>query len=133
MERSSAALTQTRSALFRIAKVAIVCSALGLAAACTGALIPSAEAQSSKVEIGEEWLYTSSVERLVLPEPRGERGEGPYETLIIQNVNIIDGTGAPLYGPMTVTVSGNEIAGIDAFDASDVTPVFHPAEARVRG
>jgi imidazolonepropionase-like amidohydrolase len=41
-------------------------------------------------------------------------GLGPFNRMVIRNVMVIDGTGAPPAGPMNVTVSNNRITGIAA-------------------
>ena len=41
--------------------------------------------------------------------PDRQRGEGPFERLILRGVTVIDGTGAPARGPMDVVISGNRI------------------------
>jgi imidazolonepropionase-like amidohydrolase len=46
------------------------------------------------------------------PAPERVRGEGPYERLIIRGANLIDGTGAPMLGPVDVVIEGNTIASI---------------------
>jgi imidazolonepropionase-like amidohydrolase len=46
------------------------------------------------------------------PARRQGEGLGPFKTLIIRNVMVIDGTGAPPLGPMNVVVEGNRIARI---------------------
>ena len=43
--------------------------------------------------------------------PAGE-GEGPYDTLLIKGATMIDGTGAPPEGPVSILVEGNRIARI---------------------
>jgi len=43
--------------------------------------------------------------------PAGE-GEGPYDTLLIKDATMIDGTGAPPEGPVSILVEGNRIARI---------------------
>ena len=40
---------------------------------------------------------------------RSDEGLGPFKTLVIRGVMVIDGTGAPPYGPMNVVVAGNRI------------------------
>jgi len=44
--------------------------------------------------------------------PPRELGEGPYNRLVIRNVNIIDGTGAPMQGPYDVVIERDKIAEI---------------------
>src|SRR5688572_11864165 len=39
------------------------------------------------------------------PDRRAEEGKGPFKTLAIRNVMLIDGSGAPPAGPMDVSVS----------------------------
>ena len=43
--------------------------------------------------------------------PAGE-GEGPYQSLLIANATMIDGTGAPPEGPVSILVEGNRISRI---------------------
>ena len=56
--------------------------------------------------------------------PSGAESEGPFKKLIIQNVNLIDGTGAPTQGPVTIVVVNDRIteikgAGTGAFHSAD--------------
>ena len=56
--------------------------------------------------------------------PSGAESEGPFKKLIIQNVNLIDGTGAPTQGPVTIVVVNDRIteikgAGTGAFHFAD--------------
>jgi hypothetical protein len=44
--------------------------------------------------------------------PNRHEGEGPYSQLILRGVNVIDGTGAPAYGPADVVIEGNRIINI---------------------
>jgi len=44
--------------------------------------------------------------------PPREFGAGPYNQLVIRNVNIIDGTGAPMQGPYDVVIERDRIAEI---------------------
>jgi imidazolonepropionase-like amidohydrolase len=46
------------------------------------------------------------------PDRRPGEGVGPFKTLAIRGVTVIDGTGAPPAGPMDVIVEGNRIARI---------------------
>ena len=50
----------------------------------------------------------------IVPAPNRAAGEGsgPHQTLVIRGVTIIDGTGAPPFGPMDVIVNNNRIAAI---------------------
>src|SRR5687767_549247 len=46
------------------------------------------------------------------PDRRSGEGAGPFPTLTIRNVTVIDGTGAPPFGPANVIVENNRIARI---------------------
>jgi imidazolonepropionase-like amidohydrolase len=46
------------------------------------------------------------------PNRRADEGKGPFKTLVIRGVMVIDGSGAPPAGPMDVVVSGNRITSI---------------------
>ncbi len=39
-------------------------------------------------------------------------GEGPYSQLILRGINLIDGTGAPMRGPIDIVIENNVIVGI---------------------
>src|SRR5215813_6255196 len=41
---------------------------------------------------------------------------GPYNTLLITNVTVIDGSGAPAYGPANITIKNNIIDRIERSD-----------------
>jgi len=44
--------------------------------------------------------------------PARAEGDGPYERLIIRGVNLIDGTGSPMMGPVDIVISGNRIVSV---------------------
>jgi imidazolonepropionase-like amidohydrolase len=46
------------------------------------------------------------------PNRRADEGRGPYKTLVIRGVTLIDGSGAPPQGPVDIVVSGNRIASV---------------------
>ena len=46
--------------------------------------------------------------------PSGPEAEGPFAKLVITNVNVIDGTGAPAYGPVEIEITANRITQITA-------------------
>jgi len=43
--------------------------------------------------------------------PDGE-GEGPYQRLVIRGATLVDGTGAPPYGPVDIVVEGNRVSEV---------------------
>jgi len=46
--------------------------------------------------------------------PDRNRGEGPYDRLILRGVIVINGEGAPPVGPMDVVIEGNRIVSIES-------------------
>lgn len=46
------------------------------------------------------------------PNRPANEGEGPFRRLIIRGANIIDGTGAPPYGPVDIVIENNRIAAL---------------------
>lgn len=44
--------------------------------------------------------------------PDRAEGEGPYERLVIRGAILIDGTGAPPYGPVDIVIEGNRITEV---------------------
>jgi imidazolonepropionase-like amidohydrolase len=52
-------------------------------------------------------------ERLIpAPNRRADEGKGPFKTMVIRGVMLIDGTGAPPVGPMDIVVENNRIKQI---------------------
>ena len=66
---------------------------------------------------------------------RSDEGRGPFKTLVIRGVTLIDGTGAPPQGPMDIVVSGNRIASIRSAGTPGLAAAAEPgaAERRPRG
>ncbi|MBD8527750.1 amidohydrolase family protein [Pseudoxanthomonas sp. CAU 1598] len=65
------------------------------------------------------WLLfagTVSQAAIEAAPPRGE-GAGPFQRLILQNVVVINGTGAPAFGPVDLVVEGDRIAALRSPDA----------------
>jgi imidazolonepropionase-like amidohydrolase len=60
------------------------------------------------------------------PDRRAGEGQGPFKTLAIRGVMLIDGSGAPPAGPMDVVVQGNRITSV----RSAGTPGLPPRENR---
>src|SRR5690554_6158926 len=48
------------------------------------------------------------------PAPNRTEGEGPYERLIIRGAYMIDGTGAPMTGPVDIVIEGNKITSVNS-------------------
>lgn len=54
----------------------------------------------------------------------GDEIAGPYERLIIKNANVIDGTGAPLQGPITIVIENDRIVNLGGYGYNS----FHKSE-----
>ena len=68
-------------------------------------------------------LVIAQQDRLVpAPDSRAGEGRGPFPTLTITNVIVIDGTGAPPAGPMNVVIERNRIARIASAGTPNVPP-----------
>lgn len=48
----------------------------------------------------------------VSPAPSRQEGQGPYSQLILREVTVINGTGAPAFGPADIVIEGNKITQI---------------------
>ena len=48
----------------------------------------------------------------VTPAPPRQEGDGPYSQLILRGVTVINGTGAPAFGPADIVIEGNRIVQI---------------------
>ncbi len=85
-----------------------------IAVLATGLYVPVAAAQT--VEPGEEAIAPMLAAGIPQGEPAPDRPEGeglgPYDRLVIRGATLIDGTGAPPFGPVDIVVEGNRIADI---------------------
>ena len=61
---------------------------------------------------------------LAAPEsmPERVRGEGPFQRLILRDVIVVNGEGAPPVGPMDVLIKGNKIAEIRSLGLINPVP-----------
>jgi imidazolonepropionase-like amidohydrolase len=67
---------------------------------------------AEKAEPGEEIIAQVLSMGIAAPTIAGDRGaesEGPFQRLVIKNANVIDGTGAPTQGPMTIVIENDRI------------------------
>ncbi|HUP60195.1 MAG TPA: amidohydrolase family protein [Thermoanaerobaculia bacterium] len=55
---------------------------------------------------------TALAEQTHAPDRRPGEGEGPYKRLVIRGVTVIDGTGAPPFGPADIVIEGNRITEV---------------------
>ena len=82
-----------------------------------GARVPSAQGQSATTTTAPQTAagFVQQAGGLTAASARrANEGLGPFKTLTIRGVMLIDGTGAPPAGPMNITVEGNRITRIQS-------------------
>lgn len=57
-------------------------------------------------------LAAATAKPKVEPAPARHEGEGPYSQLILRNVTVINGTGAPAVGPADIVIEDNRIVQV---------------------
>ena len=67
-------------------------------------------------------FYYCSIFGQVKPAPDRREGLGPYTQMIIRGVTVINGTGAPAFGPADIVIEGNRITAIDIVGYPGVVP-----------
>jgi imidazolonepropionase-like amidohydrolase len=85
------------------------------------------QASAGQAEPGEEMItkvYSLGVAPAKVAPFSGDEAAGPYKRLIIKNANIIDGTGAPAQGPVTIVIEEDRIVRLDGYGAGS----FHRIE-----
>ena len=88
----------------------LVCTAATLGVLCAQSVNAATEGQS--IPPGDEII--STVLQMGFPEaaiapPSGDEKIGRFEHLVIKNAMVIDGTGAPPQGPLTIHVKNDRI------------------------
>ena len=77
-------------------------------------LILSFDVFSATVEPGEEGPSRFKAMGVVIPSPAPDRmdteGDGPFDRLVVENVMLVNGLGAPPRGPVSIVISGDTIA-----------------------
>ncbi|HCG94325.1 MAG TPA: amidohydrolase [Halieaceae bacterium] len=89
-------------------------------------------AWTAGVQPGEEGPSTFKAMGVVIPPPAPDRsadeGEGPFDRLVIENVMLVNGLGAPPRGPVSIVITGNTIEKISGYP-----PKPQPGERRLDG
>ncbi|BCQ29888.1 hypothetical protein NK8_80790 (plasmid) [Caballeronia sp. NK8] len=69
-------------------------------------------ASKFEIEVGEEMVTGFAKKGLaqVLPSTTRDRGEGPFGRLVLRGATVIDGTGAPPFGPADIVIEDGRIA-----------------------
>jgi len=83
-------------------------------------------------------LLTPGIASVAFAQTGGPEQAGPYQALVIRGVTIVDGSGAPAFGPADIFVQGNRITRVVLTDAitrdeekADATGTKHAAPDRV--
>jgi imidazolonepropionase-like amidohydrolase len=95
--------------MLRTSRVVLCATALALAQALFPAghdLVADAQQPPTRAQGQNRESLTAA------PNRRADEGKGPFKTMAIRGVMLIDGTGAPPQGPMDVIVENNRIASI---------------------
>src|SRR5262245_15813757 len=98
-------LTLSLSRLLRPASAVALALLLAAALPAQESKAPAKPAAAAKPAKGEE------IKSIQKAPPRAE-GEGPWPHLILRGVTVIDGTGAPPYGPVDVVIEKNRIVKV---------------------
>ena len=80
-------------------------STLAIVCACSLFVGHAAAQMAARQQVAPEAITAA-------PARRADEGKGPFKTLVIRGVMVIDGTGGPPAGPMDVVVQGNRIASV---------------------
>ena len=111
------------------------CLAALFSALLTFFTVSHAAGSSAQAPAGEEYATLAASIGIDLPAPapaRGNEAQGPFEHLLITNVMLISGEGAPPNGPLSILIEGDRITSIgpaiepptDATRIIDATGMF---------
>jgi imidazolonepropionase len=69
---------------------------------------------NGEIEVGEEMVAGFAEKGLALVRPASsrDRGEGPFARLVLRGATVIDGTGAPPWGPADIVIENGQITEI---------------------
>src|SRR6185503_4744071 len=103
-----------------VRRLTLLAAALTLTAVTAQQIISSAaQAQAAAQAPG----FVQNAGGLQAASARGANdGLGPFKTLTIRGVMLIDGTGAPPTGPVNIVIEGNRIARITSAGTPGVNP-----------
>ncbi|MCK7592341.1 amidohydrolase family protein [Pseudomarimonas salicorniae] len=59
-------------------------------------------------------IAAGSAAAAIPPAPDRDEGEGPFGQLILRDVSVVNGTGAPAFGPVDIVIEGNTIRRVQA-------------------
>lgn len=78
--------------------------------------------------LGCLWCAAAGAAIAPAPERRADEGEGPYPQLILRGATVVNGTGAPAFGPADVVIEGERIVEVRAVGSagSPIDPKQRP-------
>lgn len=65
-----------------------------------------------RVTLAAVLLHAGPLYAAIAPAPDRSVGEGPFSQLILRGVTVVDGTGAPAFGPVDLVIEGNRITDV---------------------
>src|SRR5690606_18214717 len=76
-------------------------------------------------------LFAQAAAAAIPAAPERDEGEGPWPQLILRGVTVVNGTGAPAFGPVDIVIEGNRIARVQIVGSADapIDPDNRPALA----
>lgn len=76
-------------------------------------------------------LPATAAEMLPTPARRADEGQGPFAKLVIRGVNVVEGNGGPMQGPVDIVIEGNRIVDvrIAGTPGKPLAPVREPRDA----
>lgn len=71
-------------------------------------------------------VLLSCAHAAITPAPERDEGEGPFEQLILRDVTVVNGTGAPAFGPVDIVIEGNTLRRIQSVGDGSGRPALKP-------
>lgn len=87
-----------------------------------------AASPANRAQPGEEYISAAlamGLKQPALAPQRGVESDGPFTRLIIKNAMMIDGSGAPLQGPVNIEIARDKIVSIQAGASKDQAEKGH--------
>src|SRR6478609_12094196 len=81
-----------------------------------------------KIFVGACLLLSLATNAQITKAPEKKEGSGPYTQLIIRGVTLINGTGAPPFGPVDIVIEQNRIVQISSLGSpgAEINPARRP-------
>jgi hypothetical protein len=74
-------------------------------------------------------LFAQAAAAAIPAAPERDEGQGPWPQLILRGVTVVNGTGAPAYGPVDIVIEGNRITRVQIVGTANapIDPKARPA------